>query len=430
MSTNKSVKPKTEIVKLEDNELCVYRDGNGKLGRVYSKQITLRDGMHYNKISGKNMLNADGLIKLNQFANINILSPNTIIMDGIEKPNPCIERDSEGVISAVHVRSYAFGFSPTGNPVMVQKSLTLDLHNYLVQDLQARILRFPACGCVGTKDAKPKSWQSVVEKWSGGKKSYESGPEIKPRENANLRFIPTAGRVGDDVIGIWYDLSHPEIIAVFNEAQRRRQFVDRTAKTFCERNALKSHPAIAMSIIPPELIDENNKTAQVKVYGYKHDLTIDQLHRIKDVAAQGDINLIENIAGASIEIVPDSGPEEMSYDEMAAGTEEVAAEEAAITQKPSQRPPSSQQADIPLPEDDSLFSKNSLDPGYESQQQAQPEERTYRDQLKAAVETYGEGIINTIVANLYKVKPYSLLTEEGHCKRVLSELEKMEASKG
>jgi len=430
MPTNKSEKPKAEIVKIEDNELFVYRDGNGKLGRVYSKEITLREGLHYDKISGKHMLNVGGYVKLNQFANVNTLSPNTIIMDGIEQPNPYIERDIKRSIQVVHVRAYAVGFSLTGNLVVTQKSLVLDLHNYLVQDLQARINRFPACGCVGVEAEKPVSWCPVVEKWGSGKKTYESGEEIKPRENANLRFTPTIGVVGDDVIGIWYDLSHPEIISVINDASFRRKYCDRNAITFCERNAMKIHPAIAMTVIPPELIDEKNKTAKVMVYGYKNDLTIDQLHKIKDAAALGDLNRIEKIAGASVEIMPDTGPEELTYDEMVAGTEEAAAEEAALTQKPSQRPPSSQQADIPLPEDDSLFSKNSPDPGHQSQQQAQPEERTYRDRLQAAVEIYGEERINSIVENLYKVKTYSLLTEEGHCKRVLSEIKKMEARTG
>jgi len=449
-SPNKnSQKPKTEIATLGEHELFVARSEQG-LGRVYWKPVTMTEGRHYNKIAGKYVINSEGYIKANQFANLSILSPDTIIMDGLEKPNPCIERDSEGCTTAVHVRRAVFGFSPTGNPVIIHKSLTFDLKTYLIQDLQSRIKRFPACGTVGVKGEKPKSWKAVIEKYTSGKKTYVDGAEIKPSENANLRFIPTA-KLGDDVIGIWYDLSHPEVQAMLNEANRRRQFADRIATTFCERNALKAHPAIATVTIPEDKVDDKSKTATVLVFGYKHDLTLGKMRELHEAAAAEDINRMEEITGKQMEIVPDEGPAEIPFEDGTSGEvqqtiDELTAEEAAEekakkkpgqqreVQEPTQAPPE----EPPVPSDDGYIPPGKKAPAVQKQSSSDnkpPEKPQHIKDLDDIAEAItaeckdssgnpidGKQRVNDIANRMFGATDYSIL-ESHHAKKVLEQAE-------
>lgn len=328
-------KKEPETAELGDGLVFIGRDSQGAV-RTVKADVFLIEGTHYNKISGKAQINSAGCAKLNQVANINLIKPQNTIVNGEERHNPYVEIDphSKGT-AVVYTRTLGIGFAPTGNLVLTDKSLVFNLDTYYKQDLQAKIKKCPSCGTMGRKNRPPDKWKGVEITWKtsqSGKRYPEENPiEVELSDDADLVFIETR-RVGETILGMWVDITHPEIIAAGNDDIQRQKFADRQAETICSRNVLKSHPAIAMNDISNKLVldSEGKETgyAKVRVYGYKHDMGLKEIRSLTDAAQEGDLDKATEIAGASFEVVRDEKPEEANFEEVTEVAEEIAAEEA------------------------------------------------------------------------------------------------------
>lgn len=311
-----------EVVTLGGAELFVRRDGAGVI-RPMSMRITLKKGRDTYVVSGKTHISHMGYQACNVIANLSIMRPNTIFVDAVERSNPYIERNpvTQEAVN-VHARSLAIGFAPTGNPVIVDKTVILNLRQYFLTDLKSKINKFPECGYFGAG----KIGEPVCKEWF----TKDGKREIKARENAVMRFMPTNEITPGDYVGYWFDVSHPEIISVYEQQRTRQQFAERNAISMASRNAMAEHPCMPVKDCTAE-VNPRTGDAVVLVHGYRHDASGDDLKELAQAAANGDLSGVQKKGIAEAQL-HDTGTERIVYEEVQA-EEEVAAEEAAEPEK-------------------------------------------------------------------------------------------------
>lgn len=328
---NKSNAKGTQVAVLGDSDVFFRRDKNGVI-RPFWKIVQLQENVHYIKLpgTGKHEITVEGYTHMNLVANINLLQPPHFIVEGKQMPNPWATY-LKGILQRITVRFIGYGYAPTGNPMIIDKTIIFDLKTYLLQDLTSKIKKYPACGCFGTSTQKPTEWQAKKVIWSNQKKT-ESVVTAKPSETANLIFLPTEPIDDTLEIGIWIDMNHPEIQAAFQEQNQRRKFGQRSAQSICSKNVLKSFPNIGVTNIS-KCIDDKKKVATVTVYGYRHELGTTDITESGAAAAAGDYEKVQDIAGSARVKVEVSEPEVADFEEVDVETQAAVQEEQAEKEK-------------------------------------------------------------------------------------------------
>ncbi|HZR45860.1 MAG TPA: hypothetical protein VFA47_04095 [Candidatus Manganitrophaceae bacterium] len=252
------------IALLGDGEIFIRRDAGGIM-RACKMQVSLSErNKEIHKIGEHWMITSAGADRLNQLPGLNIMTPQSVVVDGKEVSNPFIERHPKTrAIQAVYVRKIIFGPNPIGNMVGVDYTLFFNVYTYFLQDLQSKVRRYPVCGSYGMKDQPPTP----------------AAPEGANRSNRprSLVFFEI-----EDPVGLWVDLSHGEIQEVFNQHVSRQKFGDRHAQSICTRNALLKHPAIAA-----KTVEVHNGIAKIIVYGFKHDFDFKKFSEIGEKIGKG-----------------------------------------------------------------------------------------------------------------------------------------------
>ena len=240
----------------------------GQIMAPVKASMTLFEGLgQIYKQKDKYLITAIGYRQLNKVAAISIVKPQNVIVDGKSVPNPHIERNGRTkAIESVNIRAMGIGYSPTGNIVVVDKTLFYNVYTYFIQAVQAKMKRvkwvggkptdekeFPDYAIYGTEDEKPKSG-----KWA---------------------FFAT-----EPPIGLWVNYESQAIIDCLEEHTQRQRFGDRMATTIVERNILKDHPAIAAAQVMLKTGQGGNQ-ANVVVYGFRNDNTP---RNIADIMKQAD----------------------------------------------------------------------------------------------------------------------------------------------
>ena len=240
----------------------------GQIMAPVKASMTLFEGLgQIYKQKDKYLITAIGYRQLNKVAAISIVKPQNVIVDGKPVPNPHIERNARTkAIGSVNIRAMGIGYSPTGNIVVVDKTLFYNVYTYFIQAIQAKMKRriwvnnkptekeFPNCAVYGVADDKPK----IEGRWV---------------------FYPT-----DDVLGLWVNFADQAIVDCLEENTQRQRFGDRMATTIVERNILKDHPAIAAAQVLMKNGQGGNQ-ATVVVFGYRNDNTP---RNIADIMKQAD----------------------------------------------------------------------------------------------------------------------------------------------
>ncbi len=171
----------------------------------------------------KNVITAAGYHKLNQFAGVSFISPDTLTNDdGTIVGNPYSHASGDATskkeVQYVRVRRVGIGRNAQGNWVAIDLTVTYDLTLYFAQDMWA---------AWQGKKSSPSS-----AKW-GSLYSTENVPH-EVRTNPQLRIIDCPGGVSLAV-----DLNARPVVALFQEHINRQKFAERNAVTICERNILK-----------------------------------------------------------------------------------------------------------------------------------------------------------------------------------------------
>jgi hypothetical protein len=214
-------------------------------------------------------ITASGFRHLNKVAGISILSPQFVIVDGIQQPNPFVERDKRTrAIQSVILRKIGIGYSPAGTIVVVDKTLYYNIYTYFIQSIQAKM--------------KKKTWaKSQAERKPAHPNAARIGTvDEKPEDR--WAFFPT-----EEPLGIWVNYDDQAILDCLDEHTQRQRFGDRIAQTIVERNILKDHPAIGVSEVFAKDNKETGRTAAVVVYGYRHDMTGSSIGSIMRQVASG-----------------------------------------------------------------------------------------------------------------------------------------------
>jgi len=283
---------------------------------------------HLYKMKGKHAITSTGYIHLNRIASISLVTPQEVVVDGQAYPNPHIERNNiTKAIETVNVRKMAIGFSPVGNIVAIDKTLFYNVYTYFIQAIQAKMkatewqktdLKYPNCAIYGTRRDKPDL---------GGKEKWVFYETVRP-------------------LGIWIDYTHPAIIACLEDHTQRQRFGDRIAQKIAERNCLKDHPAIGVSQVSAyfekEDTSKENGKAEVKVYGWRHEL---DATAIKDIAKQA--------ASGNEKIKTEASIIEAEEEEEAEVIKETAVEEGVEEEKPKEKSP----GEFKSPEEDPNYGK-------------------------------------------------------------------------
>lgn len=297
------------LVQFNFATILARKHGGLILNPFEAKLILSERRGHLYKIKGKYAISGAGYIHLNRIASVNLVTPQNVVVDGVTVPNPHIERNKiTKAIEAVNVRKIAIGFSPVGNIVAIDKTLFYNVYTYFIQAIQAKMkkkkensteLLYPDCATYGTRRDKPDL---------GGKEKWVFYETARP-------------------LGIWVDYSNPAIIDCLEDHTQRQRFGDRIAQKIVERNCLKDHPAIGVS-----QVEVDKGQAEIKVYGWRHELekgNIDDIAKkaeagdgsikteadIVDIEVEEEEEVIEEIQDEAVEYEPGKSPAELEEPE-------------------------------------------------------------------------------------------------------------------
>lgn len=199
------------------------------------------------------IISAQGLQKLNSVAGISIFTPATLIVDGIERNNPYIEREPNGTtIRNVYVRKIGYGRSKTGNPVALDQTLCFSPKNYLVRDLlNIKAERVVDTVLIDEIEKKPGRW-----------------------------YVPLASGLGLEI-----DIQHKDFKKCLKTFNENVNFAERKAATICERNLIKKFPSIAIYKVNP---DSNGETTIPITSWVEKELSHQEIESLGECLARGD----------------------------------------------------------------------------------------------------------------------------------------------
>jgi hypothetical protein len=189
------------------------------LGHTYRMSSKNPDTGNY---EDRNIITAAGYDKLNQFAGVNRIKPQTLIDDnGDTRPNPYMVRDGVG-IQIVVVRLIGIWRNPIGNLVCLDYTLHYDLRTYFTQDMMSKWMGYG-------KKASSKPWGTPFDLGKTPDDTF-----------TNQKVVPMPSG-----FELAIDLSNREVMTIMAEHINRQRFAERNAQTICWRNILKSFFAAA-----------------------------------------------------------------------------------------------------------------------------------------------------------------------------------------
>jgi hypothetical protein len=306
-----------EIATLGESDVFIRRDGNNALSLIHKSVRLSADRKEIARLGNKDdspwVITVPGYNKLNQIAGVYIITPESIVVAGVEHSNPFVEY-IEGEIKRVIVRKIAIGYSPIGNLVAVDTVRHYNFDAYYLQDLHAKAKYKPESAKFGTVFLCPFAPDEEVEEKNG--RSYV-------RANGRVYvFKPIK-----DVEGIWIDMSHQEIMDVYAQHIQHQKFGEVIAQNLATRNALKAHPAIAVAQVKPV-----NGVAEVAVFGYRHGMSQDQITDMGRQIVEGKkvdgVQVTQELGEDSLEEVQ-AAVETESDDSETGGSSPAAAEPTA-----------------------------------------------------------------------------------------------------
>jgi len=308
---------------------------NGQILKPIRALFTLYHKLgHLYKIKGSYAISSPGYRILNKVASVSLATPEKVIVDGRDQPNPYIERNEETKMNEiVWIRKVGIGYSLAGNIVAIDKTLCYNIKTYFLQSIQAKMekkeydkqgnvtdkLLHPNCAKLGTEDKEPK-------------------------DEGDWTFFKV-----EHPIGIWVNYSDPAILDCVKEHIQRQRFGDRIAQTIVERNILRDHPAISVSTVEPKT-KNGLVVAHVPVYGFRHELEAPNIKEIMSQLEKGEETI--EVQAEVIDEVPVEEEQEAIKDVAKADKEEKPKEKKSPAQMkdPSEDPdfePNQQQTLIP-----------------------------------------------------------------------------------
>lgn len=214
---------------------------------------------------------AAGFRHLNAVIGLHLMTPNTVVVNDKLQPNPYVEVDAKtNRPTRVWCRSVAIGPSPvTGNLVATDVMLRYDLDLYLLENILAKVKREEN---KFKKDDKPSE-----ALWA----EYGGEADKPTTHQGRWKFFPLIA--GD--VGIWVNLSSPQMKAILGDHLTKVKFADRTAQTIAARNAMKAHPSM-----PSTAGEAQNGLAYVTVTGWTSSMSIEEIKTLQRLADENRLH--------------------------------------------------------------------------------------------------------------------------------------------
>lgn len=269
---------------------CFVRKTREGVARAVKGKVVLRESLGDFYVQGeKTLITAQGYFKMNRIAGLSLIAPTTLQFSGLDKQttNPYVEFHSKKnrAISFVVVRRIAFGASPTGSLVAIDRTLLFSNYTYLLDSLQHQVRTIEGSGGYGTKKFVPE--------------------HLASRQPSLLSYdIP-----GGHGSVLWVDLTNAAIQEALDKHGKTVKFSDRMAISMCDRNALKSHPAMAVTAISPSA-----GVAEIEVFGHVIDKSQEELQEIAENLAEGQEVAGVEVHREEVEATPDEVEAELSVE--------------------------------------------------------------------------------------------------------------------
>lgn len=269
MTQNTAMLPGTAFVRRADGELLMKQ----RVALVLHESSGDLDKLPNNKW----MMSLQGVRRCNEVASLQIIRPETVIVEGVKQMNPYIHVDPETkMVDVCYARCIAVGYSPNGSLVATDATIRLDANLYFLENVQAKMKKLQAkadqLGRYGSVAARPVDGDNPV------------GPA--------WIFMPihTIG------LGLWLNTAHPMMTDVFENHTTRCKYLERLAQSFAERNALKSHPAI------PSRIDAQNGVATVNIYGWTTDFSRAEIDKLRQMIEADCLHEFQDREGRQVAV--------------------------------------------------------------------------------------------------------------------------------
>ena len=244
-------------------------DENGMSLALRKQTFQLKEqDKHIYKLKNDYSITAAGYYHINKFSNINLLTPPSVIVDGVMQGNPYIIRDRNNQqILMVIVRKIAFGRSPMGNFVAVDQTLSYAPKSYFIRNLYKLVDDNPNMAVIRIKESL-------------------TGEELK-----NGYFVETV-----DGLGVYIsNIMHKDFRLVLKNYSDNQIMGERKATTICERNCLRKHPAIGVSNVRIEGRGDDSH-ANVTAYSYAESgRSRSKISRLAQMFEQGKIDDIQDV---------------------------------------------------------------------------------------------------------------------------------------
>jgi len=208
------------VIALADDEAFALRTNSGEL-RAFRRavRLSIADGTIV-QVPGAvgNIISAQGYSRLSEGAGLFTVNAPTVVVDGVEQPNPHSYRTDRGHLLAVYCRTLCFGYTMTGVPVISDRTAVLDLVAYKLGDLLSKAKHVKTAFQAMPAGERPKT-ENDAQRWT----EYPY----------------------DEATSLWVDLAHAEVLNWLASMNRRAQKASEIAQTFAVRNAIKHHPGLS-----------------------------------------------------------------------------------------------------------------------------------------------------------------------------------------
>ena len=266
--TPKHTPPAQTTPAVRNNIPSILRLSNGETVQILEKTFALKESENQlYRIKDKFSITAEGYFRLNQFANINLLKPTTVMVNGVEQGNPYYILNKESnAVDMVIIRKIAFGRAPTGGYAAIDQTLYYSPKAYFMRELM-KLVEYP-------KVAVMRMASSLTEE-----------------EKTNCFFAEVTGGLGVLVLNV----AHQDFLKIINSFAESQVMAGRRAETICERNCLKKHPSIGISSV--KLIGQGYDThADVTVHAFvETERTLNEIHHITQTLEKGQIGQLKNV---------------------------------------------------------------------------------------------------------------------------------------
>ena len=161
------------------------------------------------------LVTAEGYKLMARNAGVQTFNAPTVVVDGLEQPNPYLIRDDKGQVRQIYCRSISVGYTIMGQKAVSDRTAILDLNLYRIVDLLAK--------------AKRKETAA----------SFKIMPEDVDRPGPMWAKYPL-----DEATVMWVDTTSDAFAEWMAQMTNRQRKALEICQTFAQRNALKNHPNI------------------------------------------------------------------------------------------------------------------------------------------------------------------------------------------